>query len=236
MTLGSGIESTAITDIAFWLISVSVIVAAMAVVLIKDLFRAALFLALALLGVAGMFILLRAEVLAVGQVLIYVGAISVLILFAIMMTRDVSEGNPSNRLRIPASILGLILFGVFTFVIVQVDWKIQSVPDSKLDRYQSDPINIITKFSYFHICFWLYCDPKHSGAEFAVNSNVENDSPAGIETQDTDQDSLSLDEVFVDTIPSIAKLLLRDFVLAFEAASVLLLAAIIGALSLLRER
>jgi NADH:ubiquinone oxidoreductase subunit 6 (subunit J) len=45
-----------------------------------------------------------------------------------------------------------------------------------------------------------------------------------------------IDRVYSNTIPTIAGLLLRDFVLAFEIASVLLLAAIIGALALVRER
>ena len=45
-----------------------------------------------------------------------------------------------------------------------------------------------------------------------------------------------VENVFENTIPRIAELLLRDFVLAFEVASVLLLAAIIGALALVRER
>jgi NADH:ubiquinone oxidoreductase subunit 6 (subunit J) len=45
-----------------------------------------------------------------------------------------------------------------------------------------------------------------------------------------------VEEVYANTIPRIAELLLRDFVLAFEAASLLLLAAIVGALALVRER
>ena len=48
------------------------------------------------IGVAGMFVLLRAEFLAAVQILIYVGAISVLIIFAVLMPRDVEEGSPSN--------------------------------------------------------------------------------------------------------------------------------------------
>ena len=46
----------------------------------------------------------------------------------------------------------------------------------------------------------------------------------------------AVEEVYSNTVPGIARLLIRDFVLAFEVASVLLLAAIIGALALIRER
>ena len=58
--LGTGTESTLIVDIVFWAIAVSSIVAAVAVVVLKDVFRAAMFLVVALLGVSGMFFLMRA--------------------------------------------------------------------------------------------------------------------------------------------------------------------------------
>ena len=56
------------------------------------------------------------------------------------------------------------------------------------------------------------------------------------EKLDSDRDQSGLDKIFTDTIPSIAELLLRDFVLAFELVSILLLAAMIGALTLIREK
>lgn len=86
-------------DVVFWLLSVLTIGAALGVVLVKDLFRAALLLVLVFISVAGLFVLLSAEFLAVVQVLIYAGAIAVLIIFAVMLTRDVQRGNLPNRLR-----------------------------------------------------------------------------------------------------------------------------------------
>ena len=97
--IGQGTEASLIVDIVFWVLAVSSIVAAIAVVQMKDLFRAALFLIVCLLAVAGMFVLLRAEFLAAVQVLIYVGAISVLIIFAILMTGDIEEGSPSHNFK-----------------------------------------------------------------------------------------------------------------------------------------
>ena len=237
MSLSSTIESSVITNIAFWVVSISVIVSSFAVVQIRDLFRAALFLVLAFICIAGMFILLRAEFLAVVQILIYVGAISVLIIFAILMTRDVSDGNPPNRLKIPASIVGLIFFLVFTFVMVQVDWNIQPNPDPLPDTYQEDSVEVYTKFSYFHVCFWFFCDPKHSDSESPADREVQDDTSYDLDEKlDSDRDQSGLDKIFTDTIPSIAELLLRDFVLAFELVSILLLAAMIGALTLIREK
>ena len=87
--MNSGTEAELGTEIAFWVLTLCTLISAIAVVQIKDLFRAALFLIVTLLGVAGLFILLRAEFFAGVRVMNYVGAISVLIIFAILMTRDV---------------------------------------------------------------------------------------------------------------------------------------------------
>ena len=71
-------------DVVFWILSVMAVVGALGVVMVPDLFRAALLLIVVFLAVAGFFILLSAEFLAVVQVLIYDGAIANLIIFAVM--------------------------------------------------------------------------------------------------------------------------------------------------------
>ena len=101
MNLGTGTEEAIIVEIVFWVIALCTIISAIAVVQVRDLFRASLFLIVTFLGIAGMFILLRAEFLAGVQLMIYVGAISVLIIFAILMTRDIDDGNPSHGFRLP---------------------------------------------------------------------------------------------------------------------------------------
>ena len=89
-------DTVLIIDIVFWIIAISTILSAIAVVLLKDVFRSALFLVVTFIGIAGMFLLLRAEFLAMVQILLYVGAIAVLILFAVVLTRDVEQGSPFN--------------------------------------------------------------------------------------------------------------------------------------------
>jgi NADH-quinone oxidoreductase subunit J len=81
----------ALQYIAFFALAGLTLLGAVAVVTLKNLFRSALALVVAFIGVAGIYFLLQAEFLAVVQILIYVGAITVLILFAIMLTRRLME-------------------------------------------------------------------------------------------------------------------------------------------------
>ena len=115
-------------EIAFWVLAIVGVVAALAVVLFRDVFRAALSLILCFLVVAGIYITLSADFLAAVQVLIYVGAISVLIILAIMLTREVQQGSLSNKLRIPAFVVAVLLLGVVGFAVVNTPWQVSTVP------------------------------------------------------------------------------------------------------------
>ena len=115
-------------DIAFWILAVVGVAAALTVVLLRDVFRAALSLVLCFLTVAGIYVILSADFLGVVQVLVYIGGISVLIILAIMLTRDVQQGSPSNRLRIPALIVAVIFLGVMAFTLINTPWQISTAP------------------------------------------------------------------------------------------------------------
>ena len=115
-------------EIAFWVLAVVGIVAALAVVLLRNIFRAALSLVLCFLAVAGIYVTLSADFLAAVQVLIYVGAIGVLIILAIMLTRDVQRGSPANKLRIPALVVAILFFGVVGFAMVNTSWQVAGIP------------------------------------------------------------------------------------------------------------
>ncbi len=111
-------------DIAFWILAVVAVMAALAVVLLGNVFRAALSLVLCFLTVAGIYITLSADFLAAVQVLIYVGAISVLIILAIMLTREVQRGSPTNRFRIPAFLVAAIFLGGVAFALLNTSWQV----------------------------------------------------------------------------------------------------------------
>jgi NADH-quinone oxidoreductase subunit J len=105
-------------DIAFWVLAIVTIGAALTVVLLRNVFRAALALILCFAAVAGLYVTLSADFLAVVQILVYVGGISVLILLAIMLTRDLAQGSPANRLRLPAFLIAAILLGLMVFSVL----------------------------------------------------------------------------------------------------------------------
>jgi len=118
-------------DIAFWVLAIVGIAAALAVVLLRDVFRAALSLILCFLTVAGLYVTLSADFLAAVQVLIYVGAISVLIILAIMLTREVQRGSPSSKLRIPAFVVAILFLGVVSFALISTPWQVSTVSPSE---------------------------------------------------------------------------------------------------------
>ncbi len=115
-------------DIAFWVLAVVGIAAALTVVLLRDVFRAALSLILCFLTVAGLYVTLSADFLAAAQVLIYIGGISILIILAIMLTREVQRGSPSNNLRIPALVVAILFLGVMTFALLNTPWQVSALP------------------------------------------------------------------------------------------------------------
>ena len=158
--------------IAFWVLATVIVGAALAVVFLRNIFHCALFLILCFFTIAGIFVVLSADFLAGAQVLIYVGAIGVLIIFVVMLTRETQRGSPSGRLRLPALIVGLLFLITMVVVVVSTDWNvIAEIPEPTIS-------------SLAHALF-----SKESG-----------------------------------------------FVLAFEIAAALLLAAIIGAIVLVREK
>ncbi len=109
---------------AFWIMAVVVVVAALGVIFLRNVFRAALSLVLCFITVAGLYITLSADFLAAVQILVYVGAISVLIILAIMMTRDVQQGSPSNKIRLPVFIVAVVLLGIMIYTVTANPWQI----------------------------------------------------------------------------------------------------------------
>jgi len=100
--------------LGFWVLSAVVLAGAVVVVTYGHLFRAALCLGVVLAGIAGLFLLLEAEFLAFVQILVYVGAILTLVVFAIMLTgreHGARISRPAGSL-IPAAVVSVALFAL----------------------------------------------------------------------------------------------------------------------------
>jgi NADH-quinone oxidoreductase subunit J len=104
----------------FFLVTAGVtLIAAVMVVTARNLVHSAWWLILTLFGVAVVFVLLDASFFAVIQVIIYIGAISILIIFAIMMTRRVTSdpGPRFNREWVLGAVMAFVLFGGITWML-----------------------------------------------------------------------------------------------------------------------
>lgn len=110
-------------NIAFWILAVVTLGAALGVMAARNLLHAVLFLILTFIGVAGFFLLLSAEFLAMAQIIIYVGAIAVLVLFAVMLTPHAGQSNGETKMVLPAGLLALCLAAIFIFVLTDTDWS-----------------------------------------------------------------------------------------------------------------
>jgi len=158
--------------IVFWILSFVLLVSAFMVVSLRNIFHCALFLILCLFSVAGIFILLGAEFLAAAQVLIYIGAVAVLMIFAIMLTSNLASKKitQTNENGVVSFFICLI-FGFTTLLLI----------------------------GNTHV--WRY----------------------------------SLESPGTDNTLNLGRYLMTEFMLPFEVVSVLLLAAMIGAIVLARK-
>lgn len=84
-----------ISSIAFYVIAIVLVGSSLAVVLLRNIVHSALFLALVFGAAAGVYVLLNAEFIAIVQILIYAGAVTILVLFAIMLTQNAMSHNSS---------------------------------------------------------------------------------------------------------------------------------------------
>ncbi|MBI3124538.1 MAG: NADH-quinone oxidoreductase subunit J [Ignavibacteriales bacterium] len=114
-------------DIMFYLFAAITLVSAWFVVTTRNVIYSAFFLLFTFFGVAGIYVLLAADFIAVVQIMVYVGGILILLLFGVMLTNTITNVDirtgASNLL--PASIATGILMGAVVSVMWYTEWKIQ---------------------------------------------------------------------------------------------------------------
>lgn len=134
-------------NIFFAVIAAVMVVGALRVVTTHNIVHAALWLVVVLAGVAAQFILLGAEFVAVTQVLVYIGAVVVLFLFGIMLTRASlgEDESVDQEKRSMAGFVGVLLFAVMAMalidtwgddrVVIDEPQRVAQVSDSIFSQY-----------------------------------------------------------------------------------------------------
>jgi NADH:ubiquinone oxidoreductase subunit 6 (subunit J) len=115
-----------VQTILFLILTAITLGGALGVVSSRNILHAALFLVLSLAGVVGYYVLLNAGFLAAVQLLVYIGAIAILILFAIMLSRGIMAQHQSQRNEQwwMAAAVTLLIFVVLAVVLWQVQWPV----------------------------------------------------------------------------------------------------------------
>jgi NADH-quinone oxidoreductase subunit J len=138
-----------VAEVVFYVLAGLSIAAAIGVVTVPNVVHAALFLILTLLGVAGFYILLSSEFLALVQILIYAGTVSILMLLALMLTRGAEQNLPS----VPSGGQWPLGLGVATVLAIAL---VTAVLDSDWPR-DTGQVTMVNLDTLAHVLFreWL---------------------------------------------------------------------------------
>jgi NADH:ubiquinone oxidoreductase subunit 6 (subunit J) len=111
-------------DALFWVLAAVMIGAGFLVVTMRDIIRCGLAMIVCFLALAGIYVLMGAPLLGAAQVIVYIGAISVLVLFAIMLTQ--TKDAPSRLVfqtqAVPAAIASVIVAVLIALAVAATDW------------------------------------------------------------------------------------------------------------------
>ncbi len=133
------------TVVAFWILAAITVGAAFGVAAVRNLILSVVLLIVSFAGVAGLYITLSADFIAVVQILIYIGAIAILLIFAIVLTPRAGRLNQEGFMLLPALVLAALVAGTMIFVAFDTSWAISerdgfeetatAIGDLLLDKY-----------------------------------------------------------------------------------------------------
>jgi len=135
--------------VVFFIFAILAIAAAWGVVTSKNIVHSALYLALSFAGVAVLYILMNADYLAAVQLLVYTGAIAIMVVFAVMLTLrgDVRDSNPENRVWGWGALIATLMFVMIAFVVLtNVDWRVLPTPWTSGGSAADISLLLLTKF------------------------------------------------------------------------------------------
>jgi len=117
-----------INTILFYLFAFLIVSFSFIVVFAKNVIYSAVALFVSLFGTAALYILLRADFLALTQIMVYIGGILVLLIFGIMMTTRITDAEikVNNLSTIPAVFISVGIFVILIFVLLTTNWKVRT--------------------------------------------------------------------------------------------------------------
>ncbi|MGA2669692.1 MAG: NADH-quinone oxidoreductase subunit J [Ignavibacteria bacterium] len=117
-------------DIIFYIFAFITIVSAGVVVFSKNIVYSAFSLLFTFSGVAGIYVLLGADFIAITQLLIYVGGILILVIFGVMLTTNATdvEVNTQSLKALPATIVVAVIAALLVSVMISTKWKQSEAP------------------------------------------------------------------------------------------------------------
>ena len=193
-----------LAQVAFWLCAVVMLISALGVVLLRDVFRAAFALAASFVAVAAIYFLLNAEFIGVVQILVYVGAILIIVAFAVMFIRDIANGSGFRNMKwnVGSLVVASLFFVSIILVSAFAEWtRIESL---------SNP-----------------------DAQAALVGVYVETASGNVVAADVDAQGATVGS-FLSSVGPIGFLLIRDYVLVFEIAGFLIIAALTAGIVIMR--
>lgn len=132
-----------LVEVAFWAFAAVTAGGGIALALTRNVIYGAFTLFVVLLGMAGLYVLLAAEFLAVSQVIVYVGGILVILLFGVMLTNKLRELKPRTEIvnLIPGLLVAGGLFACFAWMVGRLQLDVagrfaqsESIPADEVNR------------------------------------------------------------------------------------------------------
>ena len=149
-------------EMVFWLAFALILAGALGTVLLPNIVHAAMSLVITLLGIAAIFLLLGQEFLALAQVLVYGGGVTMLIIFALMMTNATDDPVVTDGSQKPFAFgLALIIGALFAFALLDAVWGDASAAAISLRDFG---IRLFDDFAIPFIVIAILLDVALSGA------------------------------------------------------------------------
>ena len=228
----------AISTFVFWLVALMTVSSAVVVVAARNILHAAFALCICFLGVGALYVLLHADFVAAVQLIVYVGGILVLIMFAIMFSSNVNEDTSAERRgwfsTMAGALAALAVFAGFCLLVRRLD-----IPLKQQNLYAKvDYVNTVGVTPSIATSEDVALVDKHTDLLESISTlSDENARAEIIKHSPTPEEGTKIYDAWKQFKghTGIGHKIAGEFVLPFEVVSLLLLAALVGAVVIVRK-